>query len=109
MPRPNVSCRFFTSPGLMPEAATRMRTSPGAGSGSGISPTTITSRAGPCFSYQAAFIGHDPLCRGCCLARAALLECPRQLCLLKRLHIHRDEDLVADDDATVRQVAVPVN
>jgi hypothetical protein len=32
-----------------------MRTSPAAG-GSGISPTTRTSRAGPCFSYQAAFI-----------------------------------------------------
>ena len=34
----------------------RMRTSPGPGRGSGISPTTNTSRAGPCFSYQAALI-----------------------------------------------------
>src|SRR4051812_45560913 len=40
----------------MPEAATRMRTSPGPGSGSGILPSTRTSRAGPCFSYQAAVI-----------------------------------------------------
>jgi hypothetical protein len=34
---------------------TNMRTSPGPGSGSGISPTLSTSRACPCFSYQAAF------------------------------------------------------
>src|SRR6516225_1373689 len=56
MPRPNVSWRFFTSPGLIPEAATRMRTSPGAGSGVAISPTTRTLAGGPCRSYQAAFM-----------------------------------------------------
>src|SRR5580658_1483460 len=40
----------------MPEAAIRIRTSPAPGRGSGISPTTKTSRACPCFSYQAALI-----------------------------------------------------
>jgi len=44
------------SPGFMPEAAIRMRTSPAPGVGSAISPTTNTSRAGPCLSYQAALI-----------------------------------------------------
>src|SRR5690242_14200117 len=56
MPTPNASPRFLVSPGLMPEAAMRIRTSPAEGVGSGISPTCKTSRAGPCFSYQAAFI-----------------------------------------------------
>src|SRR5205823_158092 len=41
----------------MPEATTRIRASPGPGSRSGIFPTARTSRAGPCLSYQAAFIG----------------------------------------------------
>src|ERR1700739_636245 len=57
MPMAKVSSRFFTSPGLTPDMAMRMRSSPGPGSGSGISPTVRTSRAGPCFSYQAAFMG----------------------------------------------------
>src|SRR5580658_1721227 len=56
MPKPNASSRFLMSPGLIPDAAIRIRTSPEAGIGSGISPTVRTSRAGPCFSYQAAFI-----------------------------------------------------
>ena len=56
IPTLKTSWRFLTSPGLMPEAAIRMRTSPGSGRGSGISPTTSTSAAGPCFSYHAAFI-----------------------------------------------------
>src|SRR4051812_21270379 len=57
IPYPYSSRRFFTSPGLTPEAATRMRTSPGPGSGFGISPTIRTSRAAPCDSYHAALIG----------------------------------------------------
>src|SRR5713226_3577598 len=44
------------SPGLIPEAAMRMRISPGPGAGSGISPMVRTSLAGPCFSYQAALM-----------------------------------------------------
>ena len=44
------------SAGLTPEAEIRMRTSPDAGTGSGISSTTSTPRAGPCFSYHAAII-----------------------------------------------------
>src|SRR5580700_10497836 len=56
MPTPNESSRFLISPGFMPETAIRMRTSPGPGRGSGISPTTNTSRGCPCFSYQAALI-----------------------------------------------------
>ncbi len=51
-----VSCRFSTSPGLMPEALTRMRTSPGSGSGVGSFPTLRTSEAAPCSSYQAALM-----------------------------------------------------
>src|SRR5262249_881479 len=56
IPTTKVSWRFFTSPGLIPEAATRMRTSPGPGSGVAISPTTRTLAGGPCRSYQAAFL-----------------------------------------------------
>src|SRR5215469_3252791 len=56
MPTPKASSRFFTSPGLTPDAVTRMRTSPARGCGSGISPTIRTSRAGPCLSYHAAFM-----------------------------------------------------
>src|SRR5262245_741417 len=44
------------SPGLTPEEVMRMRTSPAPGTGSGISSTISTSRAGPCLSYQAALI-----------------------------------------------------
>lgn len=44
---------------------TNLRTSPGPGSGSGISPTLSTSRACPCFSYQAAFLpSADPRLEG---------------------------------------------
>src|SRR5580700_7670052 len=57
MPNPNESWRFLMSPGFMPDAAIRMRTSPAPGRGSGISPTISTSLAGPCFSYHAALIG----------------------------------------------------
>src|SRR5215510_12459115 len=56
MPQPNASWRFLMSPGLTPEEVMRMRTSPAPGTGSGISPTISTSRAGPCLSYQAALI-----------------------------------------------------
>src|SRR5262249_15787208 len=56
IPTPNASWRFFTSPGLIPEAATRMRTSPAPGSGVVISPTTRTLARRPCRSYQAAFM-----------------------------------------------------
>jgi NADPH:quinone reductase-like Zn-dependent oxidoreductase len=56
IPMPNVSSRFFTSPGFTPEKAIRIRTSPARGCGWLISPTTNTSRAVPGFSYQAAFM-----------------------------------------------------
>src|ERR1700761_3803666 len=46
--------RFLTSPGLRPETDTAIRTSPGPGWTSGMSPTTSVSRAGPWRSYQAA-------------------------------------------------------
>src|ERR1700728_1914804 len=49
--------RFLTSPGLRPDTDTAILTSPGPGSGSGISPTTRVSRAGPRRSYQAARTG----------------------------------------------------
>src|SRR5579862_1892502 len=95
MPRPNVSPRFLVSPGLMPEAATRMRTSPGPGVGSGISPTFRTSRARPCFSYQAALIqdlaGQLNICRGCSAG-------------LKSLQV--DDDVCGRLRATNEEVAV---
>src|SRR5687767_3726933 len=48
------------SPGLMPEAASLMRTSPGPGVGSAMMPTLNTSAAGPCASYHAARILYLP-------------------------------------------------
>ena len=59
IPTPNASSRFLTSPGFTPEKAIRIRTSPALGCGSSMLPTTNTSRAAPCFSYQAAFIRSD--------------------------------------------------
>src|SRR5262245_1418589 len=57
--------RDFTSVGFRPEATIRTRTSPGPGSGTGISPTRKTSAAGPFFSYQAAFtMGDDTALQG---------------------------------------------
>src|SRR5262249_42348834 len=46
IPMPKVSWRFFTSPGLIPEAATRMRTSPAPGSGFALSPPARDARRG---------------------------------------------------------------
>jgi hypothetical protein len=52
---------FLDSPGFRPEKATRIRTSPSRGCGSSILPMTNTSRAAPCFSYQAALMSsHHP-------------------------------------------------
>src|ERR1700761_8613217 len=48
--------RMPTSDGLIPEARTRISTSPRPGSGFGRSPICKTSRAGPVRSYQAARI-----------------------------------------------------
>src|SRR4051812_18050071 len=48
----------------MPDAVIRMRTSPGPGCGSGISPTVKTCLAGPFFSYQAALTEWLPLYAG---------------------------------------------
>src|SRR5258706_312458 len=56
MAEPSHPCRFLMSPGFTPDARTRMRTSPARGSGSGISPTSRTSSAPPCFSYHAALM-----------------------------------------------------
>src|SRR4051812_32625982 len=56
IPPPSQSPRFLVSPALMPDMATRTRTSPGPGSAASISPTVNTSAAGPRRSYHAAFI-----------------------------------------------------
>src|SRR5487761_730503 len=54
--RPRQPLRPLVSDGLTAETAIFTRTSPGPGSGAGISPKIRTSRAGPVFSYQQAFI-----------------------------------------------------
>jgi hypothetical protein len=53
-PYPSQSAPFFVSPGLIPEKATRTRTTPASGDGSAASPTCRTSAAGLGRSHQAA-------------------------------------------------------
>jgi hypothetical protein len=59
-PPGGLAVRDLTSDGLTPLQCKATRTSPGCGNGVGCSPTSITSRAVPFFSYQAAFIGVIP-------------------------------------------------